>query len=200
MKSSVFFFSPWKSKVPMKAIFGPFSVFFTDGKFFSRTLFHAQFVFSRALFNIFSRVWLFFSRTENWKFSRTGFCFHGQKFWLFFVLFFFIILRRFFEANMIFFNAPPAPRFFKTSRFSDQNNIFYMFFCAFFRRFFTQLQKFSFFFVTAFLTCFHYLEGFLGRPLKYIYFFNWEDFPGTVKVRNSKIEILDSPSLTLPFL
>ena len=107
MLSSVFFF-PWKS-VPVKAIFGPFSVFFTDGKFFSRTLFHAQFVFSRALFNIFSRVWLFFSRTENWKFSRTGFCFHGQKFWLFFVLFFFHYFKAFFWSKYDFLQCPPPP-------------------------------------------------------------------------------------------
>ena len=112
----------------------------------------------------------FFFTDRKLKIFTDGILFSRAEILIVFCFVFFIILRRFFEANMIFFNAPPAPRFFKTSRFSDQNNIFYMFFCAFFRRFFTQLQKFSFFFVTAFLTCFHYLEGFLGRPLKYIYF------------------------------
>ena len=66
---------------------------------------------------------IFFSRTENWKFSF----FHGQKCWWFFVLFFFIILRRFFEANMIFFNAPPPPGFLKLLVFLTRTIFFICF-------------------------------------------------------------------------
>jgi len=57
------FFFPWKSKVPVKAIFGSFWVFFTDGNFFYAHFFTHSLGFSRTLFVIFSRVWFLFSRT-----------------------------------------------------------------------------------------------------------------------------------------
>ena len=62
-RSQCFFF-PWKSKVPVKAIFACFWVFFTHGFFFHAHVFTHSFWFSRTLFNVFSRTW---------------FCFHGQK-------------------------------------------------------------------------------------------------------------------------
>ena len=110
----------------------------------------------------------FFFTDRKLKIFTDGILFSRAEILIGFLFCFFHYFKAFFWSKYDFLQCPP--RFFKTSRFSDQNNIFYMFFCAFFRRFFTQLQKFSFFFVTAFLTCFHYLEGFLGRPLKYIYF------------------------------
>ena len=86
------FFSPWKSKVPVKAIFGPFWVFFTDGNFFSRTLFHAHFgFFTDTLCDFFTgMIFIFtdvkvgfcysFDGVNQQKFSRTPKNFHAHDF------------------------------------------------------------------------------------------------------------------------
>ena len=60
------FFSPWKSKVPVKAFFGLFSTFFTDGKWLSRTLFSN---FSRAVESFHGHFLGFF---HGWVFFFTG--------------------------------------------------------------------------------------------------------------------------------
>ena len=72
--------------MPVKAFFGLFSTFFTDGKVaFTHTfvqLFTGSPKFSRTLFRIFSRVGFFFSREGNKQFSKNftdGFFFTGTK-------------------------------------------------------------------------------------------------------------------------
>ena len=72
--------------MPVKAFFGLFSTFFTDGKVaFTHTfvqLFTGSPKFSRTLFRIFSRVGFFFHGKEisNFrKFSRMAFFFTGTK-------------------------------------------------------------------------------------------------------------------------
>ena len=71
--SMAVFFFPWKSKVPVKPLFGHFCHFFTDGNSFSRMDFT---IFSRAVQNFhghflrfFSRLDFFFSRKEKRKIS-----------------------------------------------------------------------------------------------------------------------------------
>ena len=66
------FFSPWKWKVPVKAIFGRFSVFFTGTKSFSRPLFYQILSFFKATFFFHGHVFGFF-------FTGRKIRFHGQK-------------------------------------------------------------------------------------------------------------------------
>ena len=85
-------FFPWKSKVPVKAIFGSFWVFFTDGNFFSRTLFHAHFGFFTDTFCDFFTGMIFiftdvkvgfcysFDGVNQKKISRTPTIFHACDF------------------------------------------------------------------------------------------------------------------------
>ena len=66
--SMAVFFFPWKSKVPVKPLFGHFCHFFTDGNSFSRMDFT---IFSRAVQNFHGHFLRFFSRLD--------FFFHGRK-------------------------------------------------------------------------------------------------------------------------
>ena len=83
---NVFFFYPWKKKVPVKSFFGLF-LFFTGKNLFSRPtfwpnfeLFHAHFCFLRALFLIFHGEQMSFhgqklcSYTENFIVLTGIFC------------------------------------------------------------------------------------------------------------------------------
>ena len=74
-----YFFSPWKPKVCVKAIFGTFCHFFHGCKIIFTHAFLTFFTgspdFSRTRSKIFSRVGIFFSRAEKWKFSRVGILF-----------------------------------------------------------------------------------------------------------------------------
>ena len=78
------FFSPWKSKVPVKALFCSFCDFFHGWNFIFTPTFLNIFTgspgFSRAVFDKFSRVDFLFSRAECWEFSREGIFFHGLNF------------------------------------------------------------------------------------------------------------------------
>ena len=83
-----FFFSPWKSKVPVKAFFGLFSPLFPEGKtpfthtFF--TFFTHSFWFSRTLFCFFMDTFLFSCTLFFSFFSRVRFSFSRALFVFFF--------------------------------------------------------------------------------------------------------------------
>ena len=73
---AVFFFSPWKPKVFVKAIFGTFCHFFHGCKIiFTRAFLTFSSGFCTDMFNDFFMSMIFFPRAEKWKFSRVSFVF-----------------------------------------------------------------------------------------------------------------------------